>query len=126
MSKNHAPSRLSTPPLRRRWLSVADRPVDVQGMAHRRVVLGSLSFGFGLLALFPPAASSAAAPTDHDDDGFRSRARTAVALVGRNASGQHDEVVAIPKLRHDAESGRTSFAFTDDRGTPIAPPASER
>lgn len=112
-------------PLRRRWVTLVGLYVDAQCMTHRRMVLGSLSLSFALLALFPLTGANATPPADHDEDGFRARPMAAVALVGDQASGQHHAVGVIPELRHDGTSGRTSFAFTDEDGKPVAPPAAE-
>ena len=99
-------------------------------MSRRLRVLARLWLGVALVAVlvsFAPMSTGAvpSAPisvSTSDTGGFDSGGdRHAVALVGARATGRNTRAAAVPELRrHD--SGRTSFAFSDDSGRPVAPP----
>lgn len=85
-------------------------------MFSRRVVCGSLSLVLGSLALFGPAATGA---IDTEPSSTRP-AGVGVALVGVRAHGVEPASV-MPLRHHDAETGRSSYAFTDDQGARLMP-----
>jgi hypothetical protein len=88
-------------------------------------------------ALLPGVADAAAADdaslefaSTEDLGGFTAAATGedeqsgGISLVGRDATGSPTDAVdpAVPQLDSDPGTGRTTFSFVDDAGTPTAPP----
>ena len=87
-------------------------------MLTRRLAVAAISAIAGLVALFPVGTTGATSTPTPDTR------PVGVALVGLKASGI-DAVPVMTAAHTDLESGHTAYAFVDEHGTPIAPPAAE-